>query len=158
MPDDAQAYVAWLSRQTDHTYRLPSEAEWEYAARAGTTGKYYWGDDGAEVCRFANSLDKSTECSDGYENTAPVGEYQPNTFGLYDVLGNASEWTEDCWNRGGYSGAPADGTPWVQSDCRGRVLRGGNWYATAVRSSTRSGAAKTTRLDQLGFRIARNVE
>ena len=105
--DDAQLYVKWLSEQTGHAYRLPTEAEWEYAARAGTTTAYSWGN---EVGRnFANC----GACGSQWDNdrTAPVGSFVPNAFGLHDMHGNVWEWIEDCWNKG-YSGAPRDGGSW----------------------------------------------
>jgi formylglycine-generating enzyme required for sulfatase activity len=121
--DDAKAYVAWLSRETGQSYRLPSEAEWEYAARAGATGKWIWGDDENRNCLHANIADqtlkdrypnkpgRTTNCLDGQVHTAPVGSFLPNGFGLVDMSGNVWEWTEDCWNAG-YSGAPTDGKAW----------------------------------------------
>ena len=101
--EDAREYVRWLSRETGAPYRLLSEAEWEYVARAGTETARYWGDSESGQCLNANGDDDDVNCTDGYANTAPVGSFQPNTFGLYDVLGNVWEWTEDCWNRN-YSG------------------------------------------------------
>ncbi len=106
--EDAQAYVSWLSQQTGARYRLLSEAEWEYVARAGSRTARYWGESESGRCRYANGYARS--CDDGYEwETAPVGSFAPNVFGLYDVLGNVYEWTEDCWN-GSYAGAPTDGS------------------------------------------------
>ncbi len=113
--NDARAYAQWLSRKTAKRYRLPTEAEWEYAARAGSVAARYWGDDPVQTCRFANVADQSRfqtwgfgqrhECTDGHYFTAPAGGYSPNRFGLYDMLGNVWEWTEDCWNAN-YAGAP----------------------------------------------------
>ena len=106
--EDAQAYVSWLSQQTGARYRLLSEAEWEYVARAGSRTARYWGESESGRCRYANGYARS--CDDGYEwETAPVGSFAPNVFGLYDVLGNVYEWMEDCWN-GSYAGAPTDGS------------------------------------------------
>lgn len=119
---DAQAYVAWLSEETGHAYRLPTEAEWEYAARAGTTTPFWWGEEpGTAQARCADC--GNPEGSEGPER---VGSFAPNPFGLYDVHGNLSEWTEDCWSPS-YQGAPADGSAWTGGDCISRVLRGGSY-------------------------------
>ena len=103
---DARAYVAWLSRETGETYRLPSEAEWEYAARAGSTTKYSWGD---EIGVNRANCNEEDDCVDIWEGTAPVGSFAANAFGLHDLHGNVWEWVEDCWN-GSYEGAPSDGS------------------------------------------------
>ena len=130
---DARTYVEWLSRETGESYRLLSEAEWEYVARAGTTTARYWGEREAGQCRYANGADSRTDldwrlgCDDGYARTAPAGSYQANGFGLYDVLGNVWEWTQDCW-KASYGGAPRDGRAWEWGECSHRVLRGGSWY------------------------------
>jgi formylglycine-generating enzyme required for sulfatase activity len=147
--NDAREYVAWLSSKTGEKYRLPSEAEWEYAARAGTTTERFWGNSHVEACRYANVYDESGkraetrpwpshECDDGYAWTAPVGSFQPNAFGLEDMLGNVWEWTEDCWNET-YEGAPTDGGAWTRGDCGRHVVRGGSWRndPIAVRSAFR---------------------
>jgi formylglycine-generating enzyme len=130
--DDARAYVVWLSAKTGHVYRLPTEAEWEYAARAGTTTARYGSDNPAELCRYSNvgDLDYSEQhpgdsgvnraCRDGYAFTSPVVSFPPNQFGLYDMLGNVMDWNEDCWNAN-YSGAPTDGTAWQSGDCVGAL-------------------------------------
>jgi formylglycine-generating enzyme required for sulfatase activity len=172
--DDARAYVEWLSRTTGKNYRLPSEAEWEYAARARTTTARYWGDSRDNACFYANVADLMTAgrysfektpqnlfmCSDGYAYTAPVGQFRPNAFGLYDVLGNAWEWTGDCWGDD-LSGAPANGayrgTTSNPGDCSKRVTRGGSWsyHPRFVRAATRFWAFWGYRHDSLGFRVAR---
>jgi formylglycine-generating enzyme required for sulfatase activity len=167
--DDAKAYTVWLSRRTGKTYRLLTEAEWEYAARAGTATRRYWGDDGNRSCAYANTLDRtakrvvpgfsnfqSAECDDGHAYTASVGRYQANAFGLHDMLGNVWEWTEDCWNEN-YAGAPADGRAWTAGDCGRRVLRGGSWYMLPrfVRAAYRAGSPTAFRNDGVGFRVAR---
>jgi formylglycine-generating enzyme len=168
--DDAQAYVAWLSAKTRHVYRLPTEAEWEYAARAGTTTARYGSDNPADLCRYSNvgDLDYSQQypadsgvnraCRDGYAFTSPVGSFPPNQFGLYDMLGNVMDWNEDCWNAD-YSGAPTDGTAWQSGDCGRRVVRGGSWDAdlSVVRSANRRGIATSKRATSLGFRMARTL-
>lgn len=168
--DDAQAYVAWLSGKTGHVYRLPTEAEWEYAARAGTTTARYGSDNPAEICRYTNvgDLDYSEQhpgdsgvnraCRDGYVFTSPAGSFPPNQFGLSDMLGNVLEWNEDCWNAN-YSGAPTDGAAWQSGDCGRRVMRGGSWDAdlSVVRSASRRGIRTSTRNNSVGFRVARTL-
>ena len=121
--EDAQSYVTWLSRETGESYRLPSEAEWEYTARAETATKYSWGNE-IGVNR-ANCDGCGSRWDD--QQTGPVGSFVPNGFGLYDMHGNVWEWVEDCWN-GSYAGAPSDGGAWESGNCAGRVLRGGSWY------------------------------
>ena len=116
--DDAQTYVKWLSRITGKDYRLLSEAEYEYAARAGTQTAYPWGDD---IKLNGKAMANCDGC--GNKQTAPVGSFAANPFGLYDMVGNVWEWTEDCWN-GSYQGAPADGSAWTSGDCSRRVVRG----------------------------------
>lgn len=146
--EDGEAYAAWLSRKTGHKYALPNEAQYEYAARAGTTTAYYWGEDrDAKACEYSNQpdLDQAAalkapdgpnyrfQCHDGYAWTSPVGHYKPNAWGLYDMQGNIWEWTADCWNES-YKGAPADGSTWTTGDCDARSSRGGS-YGNAVFSS-----------------------
>ena len=135
--EDARSYVHWLSRETGERYRLPSEAEWEYAARAGTTTAYHFGDAPSEICRYGNLVDQDyavkyrnvLSCSDGFgQKTAPVGSYAPNAFGLFDVHGNVTELVEDCWNPS-YEGAPIDGRAWLAGDCKTRVNRGSGYDA-----------------------------
>ncbi len=167
--NDAQAYAEWLRRSTGKAYRLPTEAEWEYAARAGSQRARYWGDGRDGACRHANVADltladalrfeKKPEhfflCPDGYVYTAPVGRFIPNAFGLYDMLGNAWEWVGDCWNEN-YVGAP--GTPaYRDGDCSRRVARGGGWVNDPhnVRAAGRSGVVTGYRYYVLGFRVAR---
>ena len=156
--EDARAYARWLSGETAERYRLPSEAEWEYAARAGTRTARYWGESESGQCGYANGGDSYVACSDGHEYTAPVGSFAPNAFGLYDVLGNVSEWTEDCWNNG-YLGAPTDGSAWQAGDCSGRVLRGGSWSNGPwnLRSASRHGILAGSRGYSGGFRVARTI-
>ena len=167
--DDAQAYVAWLSTKTGHAYRLPTEAEWEYAARAGTTTARYGSDTPEEFCRYTNvaDLDYSEQhpgdsvnraCRDGYAFTSPVDSFPPNPFGLYDMLGNVMDWTEDCWHDN-YNGAPADGTAWRSGNCRGHVVHGGSWDASlsVVRSAARRAIPTSWRITTFGFRVARTL-
>ncbi len=154
---DAAEYAAWLSEMTGKAYRLPSEAEWEYAARAGTTTRYSWGDDVGT--NRANCDGCGSEWDD--ESTAPVASFEPNEFGLYDVHGNVWEWVEDCWHAT-YDGAPTDGSAWLnsdQTDCSKAVVRGGSWYGepNSVRSAFRYGIARDGQDDSLGFRIARTL-
>ena len=152
--DDAQSYVQWLSEQTGHAYRLPTEAEWEYAARAGTTTAYSWGND------VGRNLANCDGCGSQWDNdrTAPVGSFPANPWGLHDMHGNVREWVLDCWN-GGYRGAPEDGSAWLSGDCGARVLRGGSWYLQPwnLRSAYRGRGAPGFRYDELGFRVARTL-
>jgi formylglycine-generating enzyme required for sulfatase activity len=152
---NADAYVAWLSRKTGKKYRLPSEAEWEYAARAGTVTAFAFGDTLTD--KQAN-FDASSSGGAHLMRTAPVGSFPPNAFGLYDMHGNVWEWVADCWNDE-YTGAPADGLAWLGGDCTGRVLRGGSWedYQGDVRAAARvaSGVNDGTWSD--GFRVARDM-
>ena len=163
--NDAKEYVAWLSSQSGQTYRLLTEAEWEYAARAGTTTKYHFGNSESDLCRYANHADASTgfnwrnkACSDGVgDQTAVVGRHAPNAFGLHDMYGNVWEWVEDCWNET-YSGAPSDGSAWLSGDCDQRVLRGGSWSIGSVnlRSAYRYKITSAFRNYLTGgFRVAR---
>jgi formylglycine-generating enzyme required for sulfatase activity len=151
--DDAQRFVAWLSRMTSKPYRLLSEAEWEYAARAGTQTAYSWGD---EIGKGnANCLN----CGSKWDGTqaAPVGSFAPNQFGLYDTHGNVWEWVEDCY-QGNYNGAPTDGSAWAAGgDCTRRVLRGGSWYdkPDEIRSAHRLWLAPNNRMVHVGFRVGR---
>lgn len=165
--EDATAYAAWLSRQTGKHYRLPTEAQWEYAARAGATAARYWGERIDDGCAFANISDASLKreqnvdglvsCDDGHVFTAPVGSYRPNVFGLYDALGNAWEWTEDCWTLG-YIGAPDDGSARLDGDCSVRVPRGASWnsHRNNVRLANRGSYMATIGFYHIGFRVARD--
>ena len=153
--NDAKEYVAWLSSQTGQEYRLLTEAEWEYAARAGSTTKYSWGNDiGRNRANCHAQL-----CGDSFEYTAPVGSFGANAFGLYDMHGSVWEWVEDCWNDS-YTGAPSDGSAWLRGDCGRRLLRGGSWLdgPRNLRSAKR-GWSKTTgnRIISNGFRVARTL-
>ncbi|MHC4067735.1 MAG: formylglycine-generating enzyme family protein, partial [Planctomycetota bacterium] len=152
--NDARAFVNWLSKRTGQEYRLPSETEWEYAARAGTTARYWWGDD-------VGSNNASCDgCGSQWDNkrTAPVGSFDANKFSLYDTAGNVREWVEDCWNSS-YEGAPTDGRAWSSGQCQYRVHRGGsfNSYPRDLRSADRSGNPGH-RKDYVGFRVARTLD
>lgn len=164
--EDTQNYIGWLNQTSGKIYRLPSEAEWEYAARGGTGTPRYWGERNV-ACAFANVYDISGQrvhqfewphftCIDANATTSEVGAYLPNDFGLYDMLGNAWEWTQDCWNSE-YTNAPVNGHPNVSGDCRRRVVRGGSWknVAWASRSAFRGWQGITDRVDANGFRVAR---
>jgi formylglycine-generating enzyme required for sulfatase activity len=170
--DDATAYAAWLSRQTAKTYRLPTEAEWEYAARAGAATRFYFGDEIDAYCRYGNGADQAAwsevpgakrwtvlPCTDGYPYTSPVGSFTPNAFGLYDMLGNVFEWVEDCWNAS-YAGAPSDGSAWTAGDCATRVQRGGAWGYPPdyLRTAVRGRQGQGYRYVNAGIRIARTLE
>ena len=153
--EDAQAYVSWLSKETGGDYRLPSESEWEYAARAGTTTRYFWGSDSGK-----NRANCNGYCRDQWKSTtAPVGSFAANAFGLYDLHGNVYEWTEDCWNDS-YTGAPSEGSPWVKGDCANRVIRGGSWLSHPERAtvSRRTNAPVFERANSIGFRVARTID
>lgn len=153
---DAKAYAGWLSRITGKTYRLPTEAEWEYAARANTTTARYWGDSLDQVCAYANVLETAVKCQDSYSYTAPVGQFRPNAFHLYDMLGNVSEWVEDCWTPR-YDGAPTDGSAVSSGNCALHATRGGSWNADPwrIRAAARASAASGTRSGEVGFRLVR---
>ncbi len=166
---EAQAYVRWLSQETGQEYRLLSEAEWEYVARAGTRTARYWGEKASGLCAYANGADKTLvrrwgvklpgiDCDDGYAFTSPVGVYGANAFGLHDVLGNSFEWVQDCWNDS-YAGAPVDGKAWESGDCSRRVWRGGSWYyyPEFVRPALRYWYYPGDRLINNGFRLARTL-
>jgi formylglycine-generating enzyme required for sulfatase activity len=149
--NDARGYAAWLSRKTGLVYRLPSESEWEYAARAGTTTAYPWG----------KSVDKDrANClgctAEPLKKTMDTGSYPPNAFGLFDMVGNAAEWVEDCWNDN-YRGAPTDGSAWTKPQCRERVLRGGSFNNDPryLRSASRFKYDFDVRYYANGFRVAR---
>ena len=152
--NDASDYVAWLSVQTGESYRLLSEAEWEYVARAGSATKYSWGN--SIGSNRANCYGCGSQWD--YEQTAPAGSFEPNAFGLYDVHGNVYEWVEDCWN-GSYEGAPADGSAWTSGDCERRVARGGAWddFPDDLRIALRVGTPADRSDGYYGFRVARTL-
>lgn len=165
---DAQAYVAWINKQAraarpdlasrkDGPYRLPSEAEWEYAARAGTSSARWWGEEIGKANANCNG------CGSKWDNRllAPVGSFAANAFGVSDMLGNAWEWTSDCWHPS-YVGAPADGSAWMDSFCIKHVVRGGAWNNVPIfiRAAARNGAADGQDYDYstlTGFRLARDL-
>ena len=149
--NDAQSYVAWLSRETGEAYRLLSESEWEYVARAGTATRYWWGRD------IGRNRANCAGCGSRWDNssTAPVGSFAANAFGLHDVHGNVWEWVQDCWN-GSYAGAPRNGNAWESGGCPRRVLRGGSWdnYPRYLRAADRSWGGTGIRSGDDGFRVA----
>lgn len=148
---DAKQYVAWLAETTRKPYRLPTEAEWEYAARGGTQTKYWWGD------QFQPDMANCKNCSDipSTEQPSKVGSLKPNPFGLFDMGGGVDQWVEDCWHKS-YAGAPADGSAWVESGCSSHVLRSGSWRNESryARTSNRDGYDTNVRYPTHGFRIA----
>jgi len=152
--NEAQRYAGWLSRRTGRDYRLPSEAAWEYAARSGIASGTFWGDKPDLQCRYANGNDDA-DCDDGQARLAFVGKFKPNFYDLYDMLGNVSEWTLDCWHDS-YVGAPTDGSAQVLGACGTRVARGGSWNSApdAVRATSREPYRDSYQSDQLGFRVA----
>jgi formylglycine-generating enzyme required for sulfatase activity len=165
---DALAYIAWYSERTGLAYRLPSEAEIEYATRAGTTTSRFWGEDVALQCAYGNGPDLTMKehfpgwygapCHDGYMLTSPVGAFKPNPWGLYDMLGEVYQLTADCWHEN-YSGAPTDGSAWTSGDCSQRAVHGGSTtsHPGSMRSAARTATKADTRTVYVGFRIARSA-
>ena len=155
--NDAQQYISWLSNETGKQYRLASESEWEYAARASTSGRFNTGN-----CITTNQANfrgnfPAQGCSSGIfrQSTVPVGTFSANAFGVFEAHGNVFEWTRDCWNAG-YSGGPVNGSAWTSGDCSQAVVRGGSWAATGdwIRSAARTSVPRSTRAIDLGFRVA----
>ncbi|MBS0376332.1 MAG: formylglycine-generating enzyme family protein [Proteobacteria bacterium] len=175
--DDAKAYADWLSKATGKVYRLPSETEWEYAARGGTTTARYFGDRDSDedtvlsvACDYANVYDASSvtelpfpypsaRCRDGHTYTAPVGSFKPNAFDLYDMIGNAREWVRDCYTAS-YAGRPADARAWEWAGgCELRGVRGGSWASRPAdsRAAARGAEPQGQRQSDLGFRVVREL-
>jgi formylglycine-generating enzyme required for sulfatase activity len=158
--NDAKAYVEWLAKKTDKPYRLLSEAEWEYAARAGTTTPFWWGNSISTDQANYNGNSTYAKGSKGEyrQRTVPVDSFGANPWGLYQVHGNVWEWTEDCWNDS-YKGAPSDGSVWMSGDCGRRVVRGASWldYPRILRSALRGWNAADIRYGNLGFRVGRTL-
>ncbi|HWW22184.1 MAG TPA: bifunctional serine/threonine-protein kinase/formylglycine-generating enzyme family protein [Steroidobacteraceae bacterium] len=164
---DAKRFAAWLSARTHHIYRLPSASEWEFAARGGSVASRPWTDP-SEGCKYGNMADQTAAahypgwtvipCSDKYAQAAPVGQFAPNALGLYDMLGNVFEWTEDCW-ADTYVGAPSDGSARTDADCAQRELRGGSWFTQPdyVRVSYRDRFSPDYRSTSIGFRLIREI-
>jgi formylglycine-generating enzyme required for sulfatase activity len=166
--EDASAFVAWLSKKTGKTYRLLTEAEWEYAARAGSSTRYHFGNSERDACTYGNVADETAKqgirdndwmvagCRDGYIHTAPVGSYRPNAFGLFDMHGNVWEWVQDCAS-GNYSSAPTDGSVGTVGRCNSynRVRRGGSWLSIQTRLAFRLLGGPVA--SDVGFRVARTL-
>ena len=167
---DAKAYVAWLSRKTGKPYRLPSESEWEYFARAGTSTHYYWGDAAAGICGRINLFEQSgrrasalsyipADCDDGHAFAAPVGSFPPNPFGLHDVTGNVWEWTEDCY-AAPYPAGLSDGRSYqVDGNCERRSIRGGGWITSPPRQrpAWRGRDPEALVFSPFGLRVVRDL-
>jgi formylglycine-generating enzyme required for sulfatase activity len=165
--DDATAYADWLSATTGKSYRLLSEAQWEYTARAGMAAAIV---PEADMCAFGNGADQTAKqaklpgnwaylaCTDGYSHTAPVGSFKANAFGLYDLMGNVWEWVEDCYGRN-LTEIPADGSARASGDCREHTVRGGAWSTPArmLRTAVRAKAPAGARFDDVGFRVVRTL-
>jgi formylglycine-generating enzyme required for sulfatase activity len=165
--EDAQAYARWLSEKTGRTYRLLTEAEFEYIARAGSTTTFSWGASGEDMCAHANGFDAAARrtypdwpgaaCDDGHVHTAPVHAFPANAFGLFGTVGNVFQWTEDCFLEGGYAGAPADGSARIVAGCEARVIRGGSWLNSSrgLRAAMRDRDRQGDRYTNVGIRVAR---
>jgi formylglycine-generating enzyme required for sulfatase activity len=166
---DAIAYVAWLSTRTGKDYGLLTEAEFEYAARAGSPTRYWWGEEsGNTTCTFANGFDLAAKrlrpdwasigCDDRYALTSPVRTFPANRFGLFDMAGNVFSWVQDCYVEG-YAGAPADGSARVEANCPVRAIRGGSWLNSekGLRAALRDRDPPQGRYQNLGFRVARDM-
>lgn len=176
---DAVAYTQWLSDHTGMHYRLPTESEWEYAARANTSTPRYWAEDSNATvdpaCIYANVYDKGNKdniksiypsagdevfnCGDSYPNTAPVGQFKPNAWGLHDMLGNVHEWILDCYNKS-YKKTPTDGSAFYDKKCNEKAVRGGSWGDNPifVRSAFRGQSRYVNRSNDIGFRLVRQLE
>ena len=171
--DDAFAYIEWLSTETGEVYSLPSEAEWEYAARSGSNKSRFWEEQNGNTCDYANvsdithataeSLNQSPDnifmCEDGYTHSSPVAAFNKNVFGFYDMLGNVWEWTADCWNNS-YDALPSDGQPHLGGNCGNRVYRGGSWgnYPALIRAAKRGTDPREFRYYNVGFRVSRLIQ
>ena len=165
--DDAEAMAGWLSQKSKARFRLPTEAEWEYACRAATQTARFWGDDADRACKYANVADLTAgrqfnawtthNCEDGYVYTAPAGRYEPNGSGLYDMLGNVGEWCGDVYDKEAYGGHSAKNPKYSSRDSS-RVIRGGNWlsHLQSARCASRDHLQSPTRRSHdLGFRLLR---
>jgi formylglycine-generating enzyme required for sulfatase activity len=168
--EDAGAYARWVSQRTGRTYRLLTEAEWEYAARAGTRTRWWWGEDEAQQCRHANGADQTARsqvpgasgwsvapCNDGYAYTSPVTRFGDNRFLLHDMGGNVYQWVQDCYVASYPPGSGDASVAVTTGDCSARVLRGGSWDGTPqhLRAANRGGNTPGIRFGSIGFRLAR---
>jgi formylglycine-generating enzyme required for sulfatase activity len=151
---DTRQFLTWLAQITQKSFRLPSEAEWEYAARGGADTNYWWGD------QLQVGMANCQGCGGPYDSTQParVGSFKPNPFGLYDMGGNVDQWVEDCWHSS-YQGAPVDGSPWIEEGCLSHVIRSGSWKndPSYVRSASRDHYDTSIRYPTHGLRIARSL-
>jgi len=167
--EDAEAFAKWLSQSSGQMYRLPTEAEWEFATRAGSSDSRFWGNNPNEACKYANVADLTAKkyrekwtvfnCDDGYQVAAPVGSFLPNGNGLYDVLGNAWEWCEDVYNSEAYTRLPKN-NPVYEGSGEYRVMRGGGWSngPLGIRSSHRVGLSPDFGHHALGFRLVKEAK
>jgi len=167
---EANRFAKWLSKKTGFRYRLPSNSEWEYAARAGLGMNRFFGIPVEVLCNFANTYDQTADqeyqsgeecvpCSDGYHELAPVGQFASNQYGVHDMIGNVSEWTDDCASPD-WRGAPQDGRSWVSGDCSLRGYRGGSWLNNEPYYLFESDRFRFlgSRADDLGFRLVREIQ
>jgi formylglycine-generating enzyme required for sulfatase activity len=168
---DAKAYTQWLSEMTGEPYRLPTEAEWEYAARAGSATDYFWGNDADEGCAYANLFDRSgaaarafgweaVNCDDGFAEGSTVGAFKPNPYGVYDMIGNQWEWTEDCYVAPYPPEATTAAAVQVDGTCERRSVRGGGWITRASRQrlAFRGRDPEDAVYSFFGFRVARDLD
>ena len=167
--DEGKAFANWLSARTGQTYRFPTEAEFEYMARAGTVLAYPWGADGEKFCAHANGFDQTAvlghpdwgapTCDDGFAFTAPVDRFGPNKFGLSGMTGNAFQWVEDCFFPGGYAGAPIDGAARQATPCKARAIRGGSWAngPRGLRLAMRDRDPQDSRYANISLRLVREL-
>ena len=159
--NDAAAFIAWLARKSGKKYRLLTEAEREYVARAGTTTPYWWGNTiTSEQANYDGTVAYGRGRRSTYRKaTVPVDSFKPNPWGLYQVHGNVAEWVQDCWNPS-YKGAPRDGSAWLSGDCDLRALRGGSWgyTPTDIRAAYREGVPMLRRYYHIGFRVGRTLD
>ena len=167
--EDAVAFSKWLSQETGQTYRLPTEAEWEYAARSGSNQSYFWGNNPNVACEYANVADLTAKkyretwtafnCDDGYAVSSPVGSFKANGYGFYDILGNAWEWCQDIYNSEAYTKLPKD-DPLYEGSGEYRVMRGGGWSngPLGIRLSHRVGLSPDFGHHSLGFRLLKAVQ
>ena len=162
----AKKFIKWLNKKTSQKFALPTEAQWEYACRAGTKTICFWGNNEKDACQYANVYDRKAKskfnfkwkhhsCTDGYAGSAPVGSFQPNNFGLYDMLGNVWEWCEDIYDENAYSKHTTANNPLITSGSEERVVRGGGWgdYYAFIRSASRLRGTPNDTYYDIGFRL-----